>query len=267
VGIFNKENAIMDWQKVLFKRGIKKREKLKKILNFIEGNIERGIIVGCETGIIGSFLEKVGGRWIHCDREEETLISSKNILKGALVQIDENSLPFKDESFDIAIIPDFLEHIENESRFLKEVRRIVKRNCFSVITVPHYKKNSILRRFKVLIGMRDEIYGHVRPGYKIDEIKELLEKSGFEIEKIEFYSGSFTELIELTLNIGFILSGKKERSYKGIISPLKEEDISSRKFLFRIHGIFYPFLRALSLLDRVLIFQKGYVIALKARKK
>ncbi len=258
---------MMEWQRILFKRGIKKRQKLKKILSLMEGTTEKGIFIGCETGIIGSFIEEFGGRWIHCDREEEPLISSKNILKGHLVRIDENFLPFKDETFDTAIIPDFLEHIENDSGFLKEVRRIIKRNGFAAITVPHYKKNSILRRFKNLIGMKDEIYGHLRPGYKIDEIKELLEKSGFEIEKIEFYSGSFTELVELILNIAFIFSGRKKRSYKGIISPLKEEDISSRKFLFKIHGISYPFLRAFSLLDRFLIFQKGYVIALKVRKK
>lgn len=267
MGIFDKENAIMEWQKILFKRGIKKRQKLKKILSFIEGTTEKGIVMGCETGIIGSFVEEFGGRWIHCDKEEETLISSKNILKGHLVKIDENSLPFRDETFDTVIIPDFLEHIENDSGFLKEVRRIIKKSGFSVITVPHYKKNSILRRFKNLIGMKDEIYGHIRPGYKIDDIKELVEKSGFEIEKVKFYSGSFTELVELILNIAFVFSGRKTRSYKGIISPLKEEDLSSRKFLFKVHGIFYPFLRAFSLLDRLLIFQKGYVIALKVRKK
>lgn len=257
----------MEWQKILFKRAIKKRQKLKKILSFLEGTTERGIVIGCETGIIGSFVEEIGGRWIHCDREEETLIFSKNILKGNLVKIDENSLPFRNETFDTAIIPDFLEHIESDSGFLREVVRIIKRGGSSVITVPHYKKNSILRRFKNLIGMKDEIYGHLRPGYKIDNIKELVEKSGFVIEKIEFYSGSFTELTELLLNIAFVLSGRKRKSYKGIISPLKEEDISSRKILFKIHGISYPFLRGFSLLDRLLIFQKGYVIALKVRKK
>lgn len=257
----------MEWQKILLKRGIKKRQKLNKILSFIERIPEKGIIVGCETGAIGSFIEELGGNWIHCDREEHILITSRNILKGSIVKIDENYLPFKNETFDVAIIPDFLEHINNDSGFLKEVRRILKDGCPSIITVPHYKKNSILRRFKNLIGMKDEIYGHVLPGYKIDEIKILLENSGFRIEKIEFYSGSFTELIELTLNAGFILSGKKKRSYKGSISPLGEEDISSRKFLFKIHGIIYPFLQLLSLLDKLFFLQKGYVISLKAIKK
>lgn len=267
MGIFNKENAIMEWQRILLKRGIKKRQKLRKILSFINTIPEKGIIVGCETGAIGSFIEELGGNWIHSDKEERILNNSRNILKGRIVKIDENALPFKEKTFDIAIIPDFLEHIKNDSEFLKEIRRILKDGCPLIITVPHYKKNSILRRFKNLIGMKDEIYGHVRPGYKIDEIKILLENSGFRIEKIEFYSGSFTELIELSLNAGFILSGNKKRSYKGSISPLGEEEISSREFLFKIHGIIYPFLQLLSFLDKLFFLQKGYVISLKARKK
>lgn len=258
---------MMEWQKILFKRGIKKREKLKKILSFMESIPEKGIMVGCETGVIGNLIEELGGKWIHCDRDEVTLNSSKYILKGLLVKINENYLPFKVKAFEIAVIPDFLEHIKEDSKFLTEIGKAIKDGGYIIITVPHYKENSLLRRFKNLIGMKDEIYGHVRPGYKINEIKELLRNSGFEIEKMEFYSGSFTEIVELLLNIGFVLSGKKKESYKGSISPLREEDISSRRFLFQIHGFIYPFLRAFSLLDKLLFFQKGYVIALKARKK
>ncbi len=267
MGIFNKENAVMEWQKILFRRGLKKRQKLNKILSFIERIPERGIIVGCETGVIGSYIEELGGTWIHCDRDDQTILASKNILKGNLVKINEKFLPFKDKIFNLAIIPDFLEHIKNDLLFLKEVERILKDKGFSIITVPHFKKNSILRKFKNFIGMKDLIYGHVRPGYKIDEIKKLLENSGFEIEKIEFYSGSFTELMELILNAGFILSGEKRKGYKGNISPLKEEEISSRKLLFKIHGFIYPLLRIISFLDKLMILQKGYVMALKARKK
>lgn len=267
MGIFNKKDAIMEWQKILFKRGIKKRLKFKKILDFMEKIPERGIIIGCETGAIGSFIEELGGKWIHADMDENTLRTSKSILKGLPVKIKENSLPFKEKTFDLAIIPDFLEHIKEDYPFLREVGRILKEKGHLIITVPHYKKNSLMRRFKNFIGMKDEIYGHVRPGYRINEIKELLESSGFEIEKIEFYSGSLTETVELLLNIGFVLSGRKRGSYKGSISPLREEDISSRKFLFKIHGLIYPLLRTFSFLDKILIFQKGYVIALKARKK
>ncbi len=268
MGIFDKEDAVIEWQKIIFKRGLKKRQKLNKILGFFEKIPERGIIVGCETGVIGSYVEELGGLWIHCDREDSTISASKDILKGNLVKIDEKFLPFKDKIFDLAIIPDFLEHIEKDSLFLKEIKRILKNEGFSIITVPHFKKNSVLRRFKNFIGMRDEVYGHVRPGYRIDEIKELFENSDFEVEKIEFYSGSFTELMELLLNLGFILTGERKRGgYKGNISPLKEEEIRSRKILFKIHGVIYPLLKIISFLDRLMIFQKGYVMAIKARKK
>lgn len=257
----------MEWQKVIFKRGIKKRQKLNKILNFIDEIPQIGVIIGCETGVIGNFMEGLGGKWIHCDRDEVILNTSKDILKGLLLKINENYLPFKEKAFELVVIPDFLEHIKEDSKFLIEVRRAIKDGGNIVITVPHYKKNSLLRRLKNLIGMKDEIYGHVRPGYKINEIKELIRNSGFEIERMEFYSGSFTEIVELLLNIGFVLSGRKKESYKGNISPLREEDINSRKFLFRVHGIIHPLLKAFSFLDKSLFFQRGYVIALKARKK
>ncbi len=227
---------------------------------------ERGIITGCETGIIGSLIEERGGKWVHLDRDFDLIKASRNILKGGLIKADESRLPFKDEVFDIAVIPDFLEHIKCDMEFLREIRRTIKTKGTCLITVPHYKKNSILRRIKNLIGMKDELYGHVRSGYTIEELKILIENSGFEMEKIEFYSGTFSEIAELILNIGFVLTGKKKEGFKGVISPMREEDIASRKILFRIHGIIYPFLKALSFFDKLLFLQKGYVIALRAKK-
>ncbi|MGQ9618008.1 MAG: methyltransferase domain-containing protein [Candidatus Aminicenantia bacterium] len=257
----------MEWQKILLKRGIKKRQKLKKILSLMEYVPKRGIIVGCETGVIGSMLEKKGGAWIHLDKDFETINTSKDILTGPVLKIDEKNLPFKSGVFEIAIIPDFLEHIENDDAFLKEIFRILKRDGLSIITVPHFKKNSLLRRIKNLIGMKDELYGHLRTGYTIEGIERVVKNSGFEIEKLEFYSRSFTEIVELILNIAFVLTGKRKSSIKGSISPVNEEDIEKREFFFKIHGIIHPIFKAFSFLDNLVFLQKGYVIALKARKK
>lgn len=129
---------------------------------------------GCGTGAFASALAADGFSVSAMDAE----------LCGALPphieysQGDLTSLPFGDEAFDLVLLLDVLEHVEDESAALGQVRRVLKPGGAIVATVPALKN---------LWSRRDELAGHVRR-YERTEFLGALEGAGFEIEREGFWA-------------------------------------------------------------------------------
>lgn len=117
-------------------------------------------------------------------------ISQGNVLRHKLnleniefkvVDVNEG-LPFKDEFFDVVLLIDVIEHIENHLDVLKETSRVLKVGGKMIISVPtpNYPKFFGFDFHKEI--------GHVRDGYTLSEINGLLKKVGMCISKFEYYT-------------------------------------------------------------------------------
>ncbi|MEW6455125.1 MAG: class I SAM-dependent methyltransferase [Acidobacteriota bacterium] len=255
----------MEWQLNLFKKSLKKKLKLKNILKFSGDFTDlKCLEVGCTTGVLSYFLSERGGKWIHTDKERSLLIETQRLVKNPLVQIDERYLPFREKTFDLIFVPDFLEHTIYDKELIKEIKRIIKEKGRSIITVPLKKKFSIINLLKRMFGLKDEIYGHVRAGYSLKELKKILQDYGIKVERYSTYSKFFTEFIELILNFFYVRFGtKKISTHKGKISPLSSSELRFNKTYF-IYKFIYPFFKAFSFLDYFVFFTRGYVIVIEA---
>lgn len=90
--------------------------------------------VGCGTGNISSFLSSKGYLVTGCELYREALdMAWPGFIK---VQSDSNSLPFRDNSFDIVGLFDVLEHFEDETAPIKEALRVVRKGGIIAVTVP-----------------------------------------------------------------------------------------------------------------------------------
>lgn len=74
---------------------------------------------------------------------------------------------------------DVLEHIEDDRAFLKNMHALLKANGRLYLTVPAFSK---------LWSKEDEDAGHFRR-YELEQITQLLEESGFEIEFSNYFFG------------------------------------------------------------------------------
>ncbi len=264
-------NKKIPWQIELFKFSYMKKEKVNLIKKSI-GNIGDNQIVldiGCRQGVVSYFIRELGGKWIHSDTEMKTLKTALSILEKNIVQIGEN-LPFKKKSADIVFALDILEHLDNDGLLLDEIKEILKNNGKIVISTPISGKFFILNKIKLLFGMKPEIYGHKREGYSLKMLKEMLKERDFEIIKATTYSKFFTELVEMTLNILFvkiIKRKKKSQLRTGSISPESEQELKGNKKVYNIYRIIYPFLRAITLIDKLLFFKTGYATFIIAEKR
>jgi len=92
-----------------------------------------------------------------------------------------------DASFDQVVIVDFLEHIVDDAGFVQELARIVKPGGRLLINVPHIKPYSLLNRVRNWIGLTDQWHGHLRPGYTVGDLTQLLQPH-FVVERAKTYS-------------------------------------------------------------------------------
>ncbi len=131
--------------------------------------------VGCGTGGNLKVLDRVGstcgtditGRAVEFCR----MNGLDNVMKCGIEEI-----PLKDEVFDIIVCLDVLEHLDNPSTGLDELRRVLKDDGRIIVTVP---------AFTSLWGQHDIALGHLRR-YRRRTLTRVLEESDFEVLKMSY---------------------------------------------------------------------------------
>lgn len=258
------------WQLQIFKRSLKKKEKLK----LLEKNllIEPSSIIldlGCAQGILSYFLRQKGGFWISTDLDFINLKTTQNLLKKNLAQMGPGIFPFKSKSFEMVVSLDYLEHLENDELCLEEIHRVLKKGGHLVLVTPHTGRLFFLHKLRSLLGLKLEFYGHKREGYSLKDLREKLNKAHLRIEKHETFSRFFSEFLELILNFLYIrvFPSKPAAGLRdGHIRPSTSFEFKSRKKVFKLYSYIYPFIWLFSRLDKLLFFQRGYGLMIWAKK-
>lgn len=110
--------------------------KFKVIVDIISSiNPDNILDIGCGGGLFISELQKHGYKIIGIDISYNLL--SKIRENKILVCGRSELLPFKDNSFNLVLCTEVLEHIFDLDKALNEIKRIVKNNGYVIITVPN----------------------------------------------------------------------------------------------------------------------------------
>ena len=130
--------------------------------------------IGCGTGNILNAL-KSKHQIIGLDELDESIIVNK--LKGIkVVKSDATKIPFDNESLDLVLILDVIEHIDDDKKVMSEINRVLKKKGYCLITVP---------AFQSLWGKDDVLSFHKRRYTK----KSLLELSNeFKVVKLFYWN-------------------------------------------------------------------------------
>ena len=263
------------WQLRLYRRSIKKRETLEAVLRLLpDVHGRRCLEIGCATGTSSWFLRRRGGDWISTDFEPEQVRSARELLRDDVRLIDASSLPFPDQSFDVVVGINFLEHLANDREFVGEMVRVLKPGGTFLLTCPDGISGRLGYRLKRLYRFTADTggFGHVRDGYLRPELEALLRGAGLRIERIESYSRIFTELVENTLNYFYHKGATRDEktdtagTFHGETSPATGREFRKVGWKFRAYEAAYPALRGFSLLDRLIPFREGYMFCALARK-
>ncbi len=120
------------------------------------------------------------------------------------------ALPFPDETFDRIVCTEVLEHIPDDAKAVSELHRVLKRGGTLAVTVPNHNYPFLwdpLNKIREGLGLghfssENEWFGglwhmHIRLYYP-HEIRALLERGGFTVEKAQgltHYCLPFTQIV------------------------------------------------------------------------
>ncbi len=136
-----------------------KKPKNTKLLDF-----------GCGSGLFVSELAKKGFDSHGIDISDEAVRFGE--LQGIknLGVIDSHKINFADNTFDVVMTLDVLEHLEDESWALKEIERVLKPDGVFIVMVPAYM---------FLWGVQDEASHHYRRYTKSWLLREINKSTSF----------------------------------------------------------------------------------------
>lgn len=156
------------------------RERL--ITKYLTALLGRGHILDCGfgSGTLIIELARRGFQVTGIDTSSEFIYYVHDKTKEGKITIirgDVAHLNFCDGCFDGVVCGEVFEHIKNDRSAVLELYRVVKKGGFCVITVPACDN---------LWSCVDEWAGHYRR-YSEKSVRKLLESSGFNIKKIQYY--------------------------------------------------------------------------------
>lgn len=255
------------WAIALFQRSVLKQAKFRRIVSLLDHPAGKtNLDIGADNGVISHLLRLRGGEWHSADLGARAVDSIRGLVGSNVYRLEGARTPFPDRMFDQVVVVDYLEHIEDDSTFARELERIVKPGGRVIINVPHLRPGSRLNRLRHAIGLTDEWHGHLRPGYDRGGLAALL-GPGLVIERSVTYSRAFSELIDTALN-GLYLrmqGAGAPASQKGTV--ITAGDIRKYRKQFMLLSVLYPVLWLFAKLDALLWFQPGYKLIVRARRQ
>jgi SAM-dependent methyltransferase len=254
--------AEREWAIALFRRSPLKQRKLAEISALL-GPTEgcRCLDLGSDNGVVSLLLRGRGGSWASGDLTEEATESIRSLVGQDVHLVRGDHLPFPDATFDRVAVVDMLEHVSDEAAFVHELARIVRPGGLLVVNTPHLKRTA-LRRLRLALGQTDEKHGHLRSGYTLARLRELL-GDAFEIERHRTYSRFFSELVDTALNAAIERLGKRSSAKGRVVTG---PDLARHRRMFRLWSLLYAPAWALTRLD-TLVPASGYMLVVSARRR
>lgn len=170
----------------------------KVIFNLIP-NATNLLDIGCASGYDTKyFLKKAEKVYaVDCNKEFIDIAKRKYPKIDFKVSFAEN-LPFNKEMFDVVVLGDVLEHVNNEEKILREIYRVLKKKGYLILSVPNKGLFSFLDPDNFYINfprIHNFLYRIVKKGkfdlkkeyhrhYSVGDIKNIL-GSNFDIIKIK----------------------------------------------------------------------------------
>ena len=176
--------------------------------------------------------------------------------KVAYSVAENKKLPYRDNFFDVCICLDVMEHIPDVDFFLKEVKRILKKDGGFFLAVPCegqlFTFTWLFQKIKIGNNLTYKNWGHIHPEFTHRSVIKLLETKGFNIEEKTYSEHILYQITNfftyfLPKEILNLILGKNAAKYydRGVIEKelknKRKEDIFDklRKVWFFVGGIFY----------------------------
>ena len=208
----------------------------KLIFNWIPYNTSKILEIGCAYGDYTSCYAKKCRKIVAID-------PNKDLIKKARLKYPKidfiagyaENIPFKDGMFDLVILGDVLEHVNDENKSLEEIHRVLKSNGILIMTAPHKGLFSFMDvdnyswyyRRLFIIKTKKPGYENKHKHYSLKDLRNLFGKK-FEI--LDVYRSSLF-LIPFVLNLRLLIRNIFGEKIDNIIRPYSNKLIDIDFFI------------------------------------
>ena len=111
-----------------YQQVLKQLSKIKKI---------KILDIGCGDGVLLYLINRnLKAQLTGVDLDSDSLKLAKTKVKAKFIKASAYKLPFKAHSFDLVIVSEIIEHLDDPDKMLKEFKRILKTSGTGIITTP-----------------------------------------------------------------------------------------------------------------------------------
>jgi SAM-dependent methyltransferase len=191
------------------------RIRLRRVLPVTKGRFDTILDAGCGSGVFSFELAKQHpeASVLGVELEPELVERANEVAHRAglancrFEQGDVTKLDY-DSEFDLVVSVDNFEHVEDDISAMRALREALRPGGRLVAHTPGYERRWLL------VGRRVnfDVPGHVRPGYRAEELVEKLGLAGFEVTWHQYTYGA---LETFTNNISYLITGADQRN-KGL---------------------------------------------------
>jgi SAM-dependent methyltransferase len=187
------------------------RIRLRRVLPVTAGSYQAILDAGCGTGVFSFELAKQHpeAEVVGVELEPVLVARANEIARRAQLancsfrEGDVTKLDFED-AFDLVVSVDNFEHVEDDVEAMRTLLHALRPGGRLVVHVPGYERRWILFGRRVNF----DVPGHVRPGYKAEELVDKLQGAGFQVMTHQYTYGA---LETFTNNISYLITGADQR--------------------------------------------------------
>lgn len=178
--------------------GLFQKNQTDLFLTLLDHKYEKSLEIGCGKGFF-SFVAAKNGRirssyGVDVFNDFQIKEISQYAEKVGYKDINNETVPYEDNTFDLVFSMDVIEHVENDEMFVREHLRVCKKNGRVIIGTPNYFRITnllmyLLGKLKYPRDMGSDTYGkciHLRE-YKRNQLLDLIRKNKSSINETSIH--------------------------------------------------------------------------------
>ena len=232
-------------------RSFREDHRLRFLVKTIKLDRGKLLDIGCGGGMLTESLPYYFPKAsiFGCDISKTAIKYAAKFGSGKIKysQIKKSRFPYNDNFFDVCICFDVLEHVPNVDFFLKETRRVLKRNGKFLLIVPCEGQlltyTWLFKKIHLGENLTLRYLGHIHPQFTHKKVIKLLQKHGFTIAQKAYSEHVFYQLLQLLflflpkILLEIFLGKNKAKEYTN--SGLVKTPKNNNDYLLRLRNIWY----------------------------
>lgn len=176
------------WEKHINNAETKKRLKVV-FLDLLKGvslKNKKFLEIGCGLGYFSLEALNRAAKVTAVDVGKNLVAITKNrVRKGKFIVASASELPFRNNSFDIVLCTEVIEHVDNQKAAFKEMFRVLKKGGYLVLTTPNKLFKPL---FDFLSLTKTRVYKGNEKWFFYKEIKGIFKKRKADIVKEVYFN-------------------------------------------------------------------------------